>query len=132
MIQILTDKELLDKDLIYQFLSKSYWASERTINEIDISIDNSLCFAMYKDGQQIAFARVVSDYSVFAYFMDVFVIESEQSNGYGKQLFQYMLDYPPLSLVKNWLLATETAHEFYREFGFDALDDPSMFMRMIK
>ncbi len=131
MIEINTDKELLDKEVIYQFLSQSYWAKNRPIHAIDLSIENSLCFGLYKNKKQIGFARLVSDYAVYAYIMDVFIIEAEQGNGFGKQLIQYIIDYPPLSLVKTWDLATETAHTFYKNFGFEALVFPERMMRRI-
>ncbi len=66
-IYISTDKEKPDVKLILDFLNNdSYWAKGRSLETIRKSVDNSLCFGVYMDSQQIGFARVVSDSAVFA------------------------------------------------------------------
>ncbi|GAB1858699.1 hypothetical protein MHTCC0001_35390 [Flavobacteriaceae bacterium MHTCC 0001] len=50
------------------------------------AIEHSLCFGAYIDGKQIGFARVVTDYMVFAYIMDVFILPDHRGNGYPKKL----------------------------------------------
>ena len=132
MLDISTDKERLDKEIIYSFLASAYWSKGRSKHEIDISIDNSLVFGVYKGDEQIGFARLVSDYAVFAYLMDVFIIESERGHGYGKELMEFILAYPPLKLVKIWSLGTSTAHDLYRKYGFEVIDNPENLMRLMR
>lgn len=45
---VLTDeKNNLDAGEIQRLLSKTYWASERTKDEIEMSVMNSLCYSLY-------------------------------------------------------------------------------------
>jgi hypothetical protein len=66
------DKNKLDVELIHKFLTTSYWAEGRTLEEVKNSIENSHCFGVYKGDSQIGLARIVTDYTVIAYLMDVF------------------------------------------------------------
>jgi GNAT superfamily N-acetyltransferase len=74
------------------------------------------------------FARVVTDLTIFAYFMDVFVLEEHRSLGLGKQLIDYIIDYPALHDVRFWRLDTDDAHELYRKFGFQRPAFPGKIM----
>ena len=74
MIEISTDKTKLQISVIHQFLTETYWAKGRTIGEVKTSIQHSFCFGVYLDNKQIGFARVATDYVVFAYIMDVFIL----------------------------------------------------------
>ena len=49
MIQISTNKSNLQIDVIHRFLTETYWAKGRTIEEVETTIENSLCFGvLYK------------------------------------------------------------------------------------
>ena len=72
--EISTDPARLDVDVIHGFLQTSYWAAQRRRAVVERAVRNSLCFGAYSGGQQVGFARVVSDRAVFAYIMDVFVL----------------------------------------------------------
>lgn len=127
-IVISTDKAKLDVAFIQGFLSQSYWAKGRTIEEVQTSIDHCLCFGIYKNGEQIGFARMLTDHSVLAYLMDVFIIEHERGNGYSKQLMEFIVNYPALQHVPNWKLLTLDAHGLYEQFGFAASKHPERLM----
>ena len=81
-----TDKSKLDIDLIADFLSnRSYWARGRSREKIERSIRNTLCFGVYdENNKQVGFARVLSDFAVFAWIMDVFILEQYRGRGVGK------------------------------------------------
>ncbi len=123
-----TDKQKLDLDFIHQFLTNSYWAKGRTKEEIRISIDNSLSFGIYLDDKQIGFARVVTDYVVFGYIMDVFISKEYRGKGYSKQLMNVIMEHLDLQQIKRWMLMTKDAHGVYRQFGFTTIEDPSLLM----
>ena len=63
-----TDKSKLDIDMIGDFLcNRSYWAKGRSREKVVKSIENSVCFGVYTaQGKQVGFARVLSDFAVFA------------------------------------------------------------------
>lgn len=131
MITISTDKNKLDIAFIQHFLKDIYWAAGRTIEEVQTTIDASVCFGLYLDGKQIGFARVITDYVVFAYVMDVFVDENYRGKGYSSKLIDAMLNEPELKRVKIWRLATRDAHFLYEKFGFTALANPDRMMEKI-
>jgi hypothetical protein len=82
---ISTEKNKLDIDVLVDFLiNKSYWAKTRSKATIEKSISNSFCFGVYdQKNQQVGFARVITDFAVFAWLLDVFIIEEYQRRGLG-------------------------------------------------
>lgn len=128
---ISTDKQLLQPGFIHQFISASYWAKGRTMEAIMNCIEHSLNFGVYVNGKQIGYARVVTDYTVFAYLMDLFIDEAYRGKGYSKQLVSYILEHPELKQVTTWRLATTDAHGLYEKFGFRALSKPENMMERI-
>lgn len=128
MISVSTDKTKLDVPFIQDFLKDIYWAAGRTIEEVQITIDASVCFGLYLENKQIGFARVITDYVVFAYVMDVFIDEQYRGNGYASILIEAMMKEPSLQEVKIWRLATTDAHFLYKKFGFTALAHPEKMM----
>ena len=61
------------------------------------TIDSSVCFGIYLDDVQIGFARVITDYVVFAYLMDVFIAKEHRGNGYSSILISAMMNEPILN-----------------------------------
>ncbi|CAM3338031.1 N-acetyltransferase domain-containing protein [Flavobacterium longum] len=131
MIEVSTDKSKLDVPFIQHFLKDIYWAAGRTMEEVQTTIDASFCFGIYLHGQQIGFARVVTDYVVFAYLMDVFITPQERGKGYSSLLIKAMMEEPQLQQVKIWRLATSDAHFLYEKFGFKALAHPEKMMEKV-
>jgi len=131
MITISTDKSKLNVLFIQNFLKDIYWAAGRTMNEVQTTIDSSVCFGIYLNDVQIGFARVITDYVVFAYVMDVFITEEHRGNGYSSVLIDAMINEPALNEVKIWRLATSDAQFLYEKFGFKALAHPEKMMEKI-
>jgi GNAT superfamily N-acetyltransferase len=131
MITVSTDKSKLDVPFIQSFLKDIYWAAGRTIEEVQATIDASFCFGIYLDGKQVGFARVVTDYVVFAYLMDVFIDEKHRGKGYSSLLIDAMMKEPELQQVKIWRLATSDAHFLYEKFGFTPLAHPEKMMEKV-
>ena len=131
MIIVSTDKNKLNIPFIQNFLKDIYWAAGRTIDEVQRTIDASVCFGIYLDDKQIGFARVITDYVVFAYLMDVFIAEEHRGKGYSSILIDTMMKEPQLQEVKIWRLATSDAHFLYEKFGFKALAHPEKMMEKI-
>jgi len=131
MITISTDKSQLNVPFIQHFLKDIYWAAGRTIEEVQTTIDHSFCFGIYLNDEQIGFARVITDYVVFAYVMDVFITERHRGKGYSSLLIDAMMKESKLQEVKIWRLATSDAHFLYKKFGFSALTSPEKMMEKI-
>ena len=131
MITVSTDKNKLDVPFIQNFLKDIYWAAGRTMEEVQTTIDSSFCFGIYLDEKQIGFCRVITDYVVFAYVMDVFIDEKYRGKGYSSILIAAMMNEPQLQEVKIWRLATSDAHFLYEKFGFKNLVHPEKMMEKI-
>ncbi len=128
-IEIATEKGLIDKELVYRFLSgESYWAKGLPREIFDKSLENSLCFSAFIDAAQVGFARVITDYATFGYLADVFVLPQFRGQGISKRIMQAVTEHPDLQLLRRITLATSDAHGLYRQYGFTALAKPDIFM----
>ena len=68
MITISTDKTKLDVSFIQDFLKDIYWAKEGLcLMKCKPLLTVRFVFGIYLNDGQIGFARVVTDYVVFAY-----------------------------------------------------------------
>lgn len=133
-IEISTNKSVLEIDTIHKFLSeRSYWAQGRSYEAVQNSIENSICFGMYNpEGRQIGFARVITDYNVFAWVLDVFILEEYRGNGYGKILMNHIVNFPDFKNLKKIGLATADAHGLYAQYGFNHIKKPENLMELIR
>jgi GNAT superfamily N-acetyltransferase len=128
---ISTDKSRLDRPFIHRFLSdRSYWAVGISAETVNRSIEHSLCFGLYRAGQQVGFARAVTDGATFAWLADVFIDESERGRGLGKKLVAAVLAHPQLQGLRRILLGTRDAHGLYARHGFAPLAFPDRFMQV--
>lgn len=127
---ISTDKTLLDFDVIHGFLSQSYWSPGIPIGIVKHAAANSVTFGVYHRGLQIGYARVITDSTTFAYLADVFILESERGKGLSKWLIESIQSTPFLQGLRRWMLATRDAHGLYKQYGFEPLDNPDVFMQI--
>ena len=125
---ISTDPARLDLKVIHDFLTQSYWAAGVPIETVKRARENSLPFGLYEDDRQIGFARVVTDYTTFAYLADVFILESFRGAGLGKWLVAVIDSHPELKGMRRWMLATRDAHKLYQTTGFKSLKQPDHWM----
>lgn len=128
---ISTDKSKLDLSLIHHFLStEAYWCLNIPLERVEKSIQNSLCFGVYHESDQIGFARVISDFSTIAYLGDVFVVKEYRGNDLSKWLMEVIMGHPDLQGLRRWILLTSDAHELYRQFGWKDIADPTKWMEL--
>lgn len=122
-IVISSEPSHLDVELIHRFLNETYWASGRSRDQVQRTIDRCRCYGVFRNGQQIAFARVLSDFVTFAYVMDVFVLPEFRRQKIATRLMLHVLDDDELRDVTVWQLKTRDAHELYRNVGFELVDE---------
>jgi GNAT superfamily N-acetyltransferase len=126
---ISTDPSRLDRKLVHQYLStESYWARRIPYAVVDHAIDHSLNFGLYDPTAQVGYARVITDYSTFAFVRDVFLLEGSRGQGLGRWLMTSMLAHPDLQGLRRIMLATRDAHGFYENLGFAPLARPDRFL----
>lgn len=129
--RISTKKEEMDFEFIHAYISRSYWASGIPRDIMARAMENSICFGVFKDeGEQVGFARVISDKASFAYLADVFIIEEERGRGLSKWLLQTILAHEDLQGLRRFNLATRDAHGLYAQYGFKPLANPDYHMEV--
>ena len=123
------DKLKLQPEVIHEYLStQSYWAQGIPLEVVKRSVENSLCFGIYKETKQIGFARWITDKATFGYLADVYVLEAYRGLGLSKKLMSLMLFHPDLQGLRRYMLATEDAHGLYAQFGFKPIPNPDRLM----
>ena len=128
-VEISFDISRIDFDKTSEVIMASYWGEGRTDDIHRRAFANSLCLGAYVDGEQVGFARVVTDYACFAYVADVIVWPERRGLGIGKKLIAALLDHPELATVTGFSLRTSDAHSLYEQFGFITSTD-GMYMRL--
>jgi GNAT superfamily N-acetyltransferase len=126
--RISTDKKCLNIATVHRFLSASYWSPNVSRETVELSIEHSLAFGVYLEGEQVGFARVITDRATFAYLADVFIVEPHRGKGLGKWLVEAILAHPELQGLRRWMLRTRDAHSLYEQFGFTSPSDVSSIM----
>lgn len=125
---ISTDPARFDINAIAEMLTRAYWAKGRTPEIIARYLQHSLTFGLYDGERQIGLARIVSDYTTFAYLCDVFIHEDYRSRGLGKWLMETIHGHPDLQGLRRWALLTSDAHGLYQQFGWAPLANPENWM----
>ena len=130
---ISTDQSKLQIDRIHDYLCyESYWAKNIPIDVVRTSVQSSFGIGVYhiETGKQIAFARLVTDYSVFGYLADVYVLESHQGKGLGKAMMGFLMEESFVKRLRTTTLLTLDAHALYRKFGFETPKNPGQAMEI--
>jgi len=115
---------------IHAFLTSSYWATGISLERVQKSMQHSLSVGVLHRGRQVAFARVVTDRTTFAYLADVFVVESERGKGLADRMMRAILSHAELKLVRRFLLFTKDAHRLYAKHGFKPTATPERIMEI--
>ncbi|MET6990541.1 GNAT family N-acetyltransferase [Sediminicola arcticus] len=125
-----TNKEQLDITKIHRYISEdSYWGMKRSLEDVQKTIDNSFCFGLYSEtNEQLGFARVVTDFVVFAYVMDVLIFKDSQGKGLGYKLISHVMNSDALIEIKTFALKTKDAHSLYERFGFEKIGNSTLWM----
>lgn len=123
--------EDMDIVAIHKFISRTYWAKNIPLKTMQKAINNSLCFGVFTlAGEQIAFARMVTDSATFAYLADVYVLQEHRGQGISKYLMNEIQNHRELQGIRRMFLATSDAHGLYQQFGYRTLQHPELFMEL--
>lgn len=111
----------IDRDAVWAALSTEvYWDLWRERSHVEAQLDSAWrVVGAYElaTGQQVGFARAISDGVSFAYLADVVVTGRARGIGLGKALVTAMIERGPGAEFE-WLLHTKDAHRLYERFGF--------------
>ena len=125
---ISTDPALLNLDVIHGYLYHAYWCPGIPRDRVAAALPHSFNFGLYEGTQQLGLARVITDYTSFAYLCDVFVLKSHRGLGLGTWLIECVVNCPTLAGIRNFFLATADAHGLYEKFGFATVSNPERLM----
>jgi GNAT superfamily N-acetyltransferase len=129
--KISSDKSLLSLNKICEMLGKCYWSSARPREIIAKSIENSICYGVYHQGEQVGFCRIITDYATTYYICDVVIDEKYKGLGLGKKLVKCLIEHENFGEKMRGMLATKDAHGLYSQCGF-IIDDKSFMRRFPK
>ncbi|MFF8397837.1 GNAT family N-acetyltransferase [Streptomyces sp. NPDC016172] len=132
--EISTDPGRVDRERVHHWLSTdAYWALGRPREKQDRAIEGSLNFGVYEtvSGEQVAYARVITDRATFGWLCDVYVDPSVRGKGVGGALVGAVRDEMRQYGVRRVLLATHDAHGVYAKLGFAGLERPEHWMALV-
>ena len=126
---ISTDATLLNLLAIHDFLcNHAYWAKGIPLATVQRALENSLCFGLYQDTQQVGLTRIITDRATYAYLCDVYVLDGHRGRGLARWLMECVTQHPDLQGLRRMFLGTRDAHSLYAQFGFVALTEPERYM----
>jgi GNAT superfamily N-acetyltransferase len=130
---ITTDKRLMKVHDVHKWLSEvSYWCKDIPFDIFHKGFDNSFCIGALKDGRQIAFGRLVTDFATLAYLADVYVEESHRGQGISKKMMEIIFDLDWVKGLRGIKLGTKDAQGLYRQFGFTEIKHPERIMEIVR
>jgi GNAT superfamily N-acetyltransferase len=116
---ISNDPARLDVDAIHAYLTTSYWAGGIPRATVARSLRHSTGYGLYdRDGAQVGFTRVITDWTTFAYLCDVYVLEAHRGRGLALWLVETVMAHPELQGIRRFSLTTRDAHGLYEKVGF--------------
>ena len=128
-IDTLTPQQIED---LFRLYSNQWWTRDRTLDETRSLVEHSSLIVGFADarGHLVAFARVLSDFTIKALIFDLIVDESHRNQGLGKTLLQAVMDHPALSQVRHFeLYCLPEMAPYYESFGFKELNHELILMR---
>ncbi len=113
------DRDRVDVAAVHAFLTEhAYWARGRPRERQERLVrESSRVLGLYRAGEQVGFARAVSDGNSIAYLADVYVLPEHRGRGLGLELVREMVERGPFAHVR-WILHTEDGHGLYAKLGF--------------
>lgn len=125
--RIVDDPKEMDVEEVARLLKTTYWANQRSVEQIEKSMRNSSCYGIFLEDEKklVGFARVISDYATTYYLADVVIDAKYQRKGLGTVLISHIESQPEYSGLRG-ILITKDAQALYRQFGFEVLNDRVM------
>lgn len=127
LYRIVEGSENIDINEVARLLKMTYWANKRSVEQIEKSMENSSCYGVYleEENKLVGFARVISDYATTYYLCDVVIDTAFQHLGLGTALVSHIVSLPEYDGLRG-ILITREAHDLYRKFGFEVLNERVM------
>ncbi len=111
------EKDVVDIQQTHTLLSQTYWASNRPRAKVEKLIENSTCFSLFREDEQVGFVRVVSDFASTSWVADMVIKEAYQGLGLGYWMMECVMSHERFADTQ-FALQTRDAHSFYKKLGF--------------
>jgi GNAT superfamily N-acetyltransferase len=131
MIELDDNPARLDLARVHGWLASSYWSPGIERDVLDCAIAGSHPLGAYRDGEQVGFARAITDHATFAWLADVWVAEQCRGQGLGQRLVRWFVEHPRFAGIRRFGLVTADAHGVYAKLGFTALNRPDRHMERL-
>lgn len=129
---VLSDERArLDVARIHGWLASSYWSPGIARDLVARAIAGSHCLGAYRGGDQLGFARAITDHATFAWIADVWVDEGVRGRGLGRRMVGWFLHHPDFAGIRRIGLVTRDAHGVYAALGFTPLPRPDRYMERV-
>ncbi|HJT33646.1 MAG TPA: GNAT family N-acetyltransferase [Pirellulales bacterium] len=132
-IEQLTDSQIADLRHLY---AREWWTQGRSEAQVRTLIENSdivVAFCEAESRRLVAFARVLTDFTIKGLIFDVIVDSDFRGQGLGKTLLDTVIAHPALKSVRTFeLYCRPELVPFYERWGFtDSLGDLRL-MRLVR
>lgn len=125
---LVTEGSRIDPVAAHAYLARSYWSPGIPLETVTEAIANSLCVAIFHGGEQVAMARLVTDYATMAYLADVYVLEDHRGQGLSHAMLDWLQAHPRLQSLRRWILFTQDAHDLYAQHDWTTYPHPERLM----
>ncbi len=131
MIDLDDDRARLDVARVHGWLASSYWSPDIDRSLVERAIAGSHCLGAYRDGEQIGYARAITDHATFAWIADVWIDAPARGQGLGRRMVQWFVDHPRFAGIRRIALVTADAHGVYATLGFHPPLRPDRYMERL-
>lgn len=125
------DASRLDVPRIHGWLASSYWSPGIPLDTVERAIAGSHCLGAYRGGEQIGFARMITDHATFAWLADVWIDEAVRGQNLGRRMVDWFIEHPDYAGIRRFALVTRDAHGVYAANGFRPLLRPDRYMERL-
>ena len=122
------DPARIDPAAAHAYLTRSYWSPGIPLETVARAIANSLAVAVLHHGEQVAMARLVTDYATMAYLADVYVLEEHRGRGLSHAMLDWLHAHPQLQGLRRWILFTQDAQGLYAQHQWTTYAQPERLM----
>lgn len=128
------DPARTDTSRVHRLLTEhAHWAEGRTLEAQQAIVEASRNYGIHTQpgGEQVAYARVVTDGVTFAWLADVIVDPAHRGRRLGGALVDRILaDLDPMGLKRIVLKASEAGRPLYERAGWTPLEGPDDWMEL--
>ena len=124
-------KARLDIGRIHGWLASSYWSPGISRALVERAIAGSHCLGAYRDGEQVGYARAITEYATFAWIADVWIDEAARGQGLGRRMVDWFVQHPEYAGIRRIALVTADAHGVYAALGFRPPLRPDRYMERL-